>query len=254
MGRKRPRLLVVNDDGINGAGLRPLIDALSTIGEVTTLVPDQERSAQSHTLTLHKPMRLTKVRNRLYKLNGTPADCARLGALRLMKGHVDLIVSGINRGYNLGQDTVYSGTVAAAMEGILLKFPAFAISSGYRKENIDFARAAAFARRLSLQILSRGLPPGTLLNINVPPKANPSAKLKGPRITFLGERVYDNRITVRRDPLGAEYIWLVGRSIRSIARTGTDVAATKAGRISITPLQADNTNRPFMSRLRTWDL
>lgn len=252
MGRGRPRLLVVNDDGIHGAGLRPLIDALSTIGEVTTLVPDQERSAQSHTLTLHKPMRLTKVRNRLYKLNGTPADCARLGALRLMKGKVDLIASGINRGYNLGQDTVYSGTVAAAMEGTLLKFPSFAISSGYRKEEIDFARAAAFARRLSLQILSRGLPPGTLLNINVPPKGNP--KSKKPKLTFLGERVYDNRITVRRDPLGAEYIWLVGKTIRSIARTGTDVAATKAGHISITPLQSDNTNRPFMSRLRTWDL
>ncbi len=244
--------MVVNDDGIHGEGLRPLIDLLSTIGEVTTLVPDQERSAQSHTLTLHKPMRLTKIRSRLYKLNGTPADCARLGALRLMKGHVDLIVSGINRGYNLGQDTVYSGTVAAAMEGTLLKFPSFAISSGYRREKIDYARAAVFARSLGLQILQRGLPRGTLLNVNVPPKKNPRST--GPKLTFLGERVYDNRITVRRDPLGGEYIWLVGKSIRSIPRAGTDVSATKAGHISITPLQSDNTNRPFMSRLRTWDL
>ena len=126
MKTRKPRILVANDDGIDGPGLRPLIAALRRVGEVTVVVPSQERSADSHSLTLHKPIRVHRHGNGLFSLNGSPADCARFGVLEILRGKVDLVVSGINRGYNLGEDVIYSGTVAAAMEATLLKIPAIA--------------------------------------------------------------------------------------------------------------------------------
>lgn len=277
---KRPRILVVNDDGIHGEGLLPLIRALESVGDVTAVVPEKERSAESHSLTLHKPLRLRPARRGVYMLNGSPADCARLGSLRLLRGKVDLIASGINRGYNLGQDVVYSGTVAAAMEGTLIGFPSFAVSLGVasprrpmagarapthsrhrawdqtvaaaEETTADFAAAAAFARTVALQVLKHGLPAGVCLNVNVP--ASPRGRLKGVRVARLGKRVYEKRITMRSDPVGNSYFWLMGREVRSLPEAGTDVAAVQARCISVTPLSLDNTAYSFLSKLRSWPL
>jgi 5'-nucleotidase len=249
--KKRPRILVVNDDGIHGEGLAPLLAALEPLGEVTALVPERERSAVSHGLTLHKPLRLKHHHGRVYRLNGGPADCARLGTLSLLKRRVDLIVSGINRGFNLGQDTVYSGTVAGAMEGTMLGVPAFAVSRGVSARP-DYAAAAAFARRLAEQVLRRGLPRGVCLNVNAP--ALPSSKVRGARVTRLGERIYTDSVAERKDPSGRPYYWLMGRSVRGVPKPGTDVAAVARGYIAVTPLEVDKTHAPLLSRLRAWNL
>ena len=253
MGSKRahPQILVVNDDGIHGEGLEALIEALKAVGKVTAVVPEKECSAESHSLTLHKPLRLRKVREGVYKLNGSPADCTRLGVLKLLNNRVDLVASGINKGYNLGQDVVYSGTVAAAMEGTMLNIPAFAVSRAHRGGR-DFRAAGEFSRALARQILRRGLPPGVLLNVNIP--NNPHGDSRRPQVARLGERVYDSTITRRSDPVGNTYYWLMGKAVRSLPKPGTDVAAIKNGRISLTPLAVDNTHAPTLNRLKKWTL
>ncbi|MBI4248930.1 MAG: 5'/3'-nucleotidase SurE [Elusimicrobia bacterium] len=250
MRKKRPRILVVNDDGIHGEGLAPLIAALSEIGEVKAVVPEIERSAESHSLTLHKPLRVRQVRDGVSIVNGTPAACTRFGVLKLMNRRVDLIASGINRGYNLGQDVVYSGTVAAAMEGTLLDVPSFAISRGYSEEG-DYAAAAAFACKLAAQILRRRLPPGVCLSVNVP--AVEAGRIRGVKVARLGKRVYDKRVTMRSDPSGNTYFWLLGKKVRGILSPGTDVAAIEQRCIAVTPLCIDNTHEAFLRRLRDWD-
>jgi 5'-nucleotidase len=251
MVRKNPRILVVNDDGFHGEGLAPLIDALRPLGQVTVLVPEKERSAGSHSLTLHKPLRVRGHRGGIQTVNGGPADAARLGALKLLRGRVDLIVSGINQGYNLGQDTIYSGTVAAAMEGTLIGIPSFAISRGERGKR-DFGPAAEIAQRVAKQILRRSLPSGICLNVNVPPL--PMSKIKTAKVVRLGERIYEKTITERRDPQGGRYYWLMGKSTRGLRQPGTDVDAVRLGHVSLTPLSADNTHRGSMPGLRRWKL
>lgn len=248
---KRPSLLVVNDDGIYGPGLRPLIREMRRIGAVTVVVPDQERSADSHRLTLHKPLRVREVSKGFYILNGSPADCARFGILELLKERADLVISGINHGYNLGEDVVYSGTVAAAMEGTLLDIPACAFSQGTGRAQ-DFGAAAGFARKLALEILSRGLSPGICLNVNIPDC--PKRGIHGAVITRLGKRVYGKKITVRSDPRGRRYFWLTGKNVSGVALPGSDVAAVGASCISVTPLHIDNTDIPTLHLLKKWEL
>lgn len=246
---KTPRILVVNDDGVDGPGLRPLIAALRSLGTVTALVPEKQRSASSHGLTLHKPLRLRPAVDGIFRLNGGPADCARLGALHLLRGRVDLIASGINDGYNLGQDVVYSGTVGAAMEGTLLDIPSFAVSRG-RARSPDFAAAAAVALRVARELLRRGLPRGVCLNVNVP--GIRSRSVREPRVAVLGERIYEKAVGLRRDPAGGRYFWLMGDSVRGVPEPGTDVLAVASGHVAVTPLLTDWTCRPLLSRLRSW--
>ena len=246
---KKPVILVVNDDGIHGPGLRPLISALSEIADVTTLVPEKERSAQSHTLTLHKPLRVVRVQENIYKVNGSPADCARLGTIRLLRRRVDLIVSGINAGFNIGHDVVYSGTVAAAMEGAILGIPSIAVSRQFQR-NADYGPAGQIAKKIALLVLRKGLPEGACLSVNVPSVLKgKDAKLVSTR---LGKRVYDDSITTRADPIGKRYHWLVGKIKRSVGRSGTDVAAVNGGRVSVTPLHVDYTDESLLKRLKTW--
>ncbi|MBI4424219.1 MAG: 5'/3'-nucleotidase SurE [Elusimicrobia bacterium] len=250
---KRPTILVVNDDGIYGPGLRPLVAAMRRVGRVTVVVPDQERSADSHSLTLHKPLRIRSVSPDFYILNGSPADCARFGILGILKERVDLVVSGINHGYNLGEDVIYSGTVAAALEGTLLDKPAVAFSQGIgSNERASFAPAAQFARKLSTLVLRHGLPSGVCLNVNVPPV--PGNRLRGVAVASLGKRLYGKKITGRTDPRGQEYFWLAGKQVAGIATPGTDVAAIEEDRISVTPLRVDISDEPAMHLLRKWRL
>jgi 5'-nucleotidase len=247
---KRPRILVCNDDGLHGPGLRPLIAAMKRLGETIAVVPAQERSADSHSLTLHKPIRVHQVAPGFFTLNGKPADCARLGILEIMKGEVDLVVSGINRGYNLGEDIVYSGTVAAAREATLLDIPAIAFSQD--PEGILYRHAAAFAAKLGRLALAKGIPKGILLSVNVPalkPAAKPQAI-----VTRLGRRVYSKEVTLRRDPRGGDYYWLAGSNVTSVYEPGTDVDAVAKGRISVTPLHIDVSDRPMIDKLKTWPL
>ncbi len=246
----RRRILIVNDDGLFGAGLRPLITSMRKVGLVTVVVPDHERSADSHSLTLHKPLRVRKISENFYILNGSPADCARFGILGILKDKVDLVVSGINQGFNLGEDVVYSGTVAGALEATLLGKPSFAISQGIGSQKVDYKLAAAFARRVAARIFKHGLAEGVCLNVNVPDSVHP-----GPAaITRLGRRVYGKKITGRLDPRGHRYFWLAGKNVTGIGVPGTDVAAAEAGRLSITPLHIDNTDLPTLQSLRRWDL
>lgn len=247
---KKPRILVCNDDGLHGPGLRPLIAAMKRLGEVTVVVPAQERSADSHSLTLHKPIRVHEVSPRFYTLNGKPADCARFGILEIMRGDVDLVVSGINRGYNLGEDIVYSGTVAAAREATLLDLPGIAFSQD--PESADYRGGAAFAGKLARLVLARGIPRGILLSVNIP--AVKGGKKKPALVARLGRRVYSKEVTLRRDPRGGDYYWLAGSTVTSIFEPGTDVDAVAKGHISVTPMHIDVSDKPMMDTLKTWPL
>lgn len=246
----KPRILVCNDDGLHGPGLRPLIAAMSRLGAVTAVVPDQERSADSHSLTLHKPIRVKHAEPGIYTLNGSPADCARLGILEIMKEKVDLVVSGINRGYNLGEDVVYSGTVAAAREATLIGKPALAFSQD--PDYFSYTEAAKIAVQLAQKALKFGLPPGVCLNVNFPkPRAG---KLKRTLPCRLGQRIYSKDITKRSDPRGGHYYWLAGQRVTSVKSKGTDVAAVALGHVSVTPLHIDSTDFALLSALAQWEL
>lgn len=247
---KRPRILVCNDDGIHGPGLPALIAAMRRLGTVTVSVPDHERSADSHSLTLHKPIRIRRHSEGVYALNGSPADCARFGILEILKGKVDLVVSGINRGYNLGEDVIYSGTVAAAMEATILKISAIAFSMD--PDGKDYRCAAAFALRLSKQALKKSLPKGVCLNVNFPARAG---KAYGSGVPAkLGRRIYGTSVTRRSDPRGLEYYWLAGRHVSGVDEPGTDVGVVARGAVSVTPLKIDNTDAAMLSTLSSWRL
>lgn len=246
----KPRILVVNDDGINGPGLPALLSAMRRAGRAVAVVPSQERSADSHSLTLHKPLRVTRASNDIYTLNGSPADCARLGILEIFKSQVDLAVSGINHGQNLGEDVVYSGTVAGAREATLLNVPAIAFSQDYASE--AYGLSADFAAKLARQVLRRGLPPGVFLNVNFP--APSRGRLGQAVIARLGQRIYSKEVTSRFDPRGGKYYWLAGRSVSGINTRGTDVSAVASGNIPITPLHVDSTDFAMMEALRSWKL
>ncbi len=247
---KRPSILICNDDGIHGPGLPALISAMRSIGAVTVAVPDQERSAASHCLTLHKPIRIRRHSEDVYALNGSPADCVRYGVLELLKGHVDLVVSGINRDYNLGQDVSYSGTVAAAMEASLLNIPAIAFSMDPDEKN--YHSAAAFAKRLAKQVLKKGLPQGICLNVNFPLNNDKAYKPGAP--AKLGRRIYDTKFKKRLDPRGLPYYWLAGRQVLGVDEPGTDVSAISKGRVSVTPLKIDRTDANMLAVLSSWRL
>lgn len=227
-------ILVTNDDGIYGSGLKPLVKELKKIGRVIVVVPDQERSGTSHSITLHKPLRIQEIEKDTFLVNGTPADCVRYGSLSLAKRTVDLVVSGINTGPNMGSDVIYSGTVAGAREGVLLGLPSFAISVA-EPAGGNFALAGKIAAQIGKKLLGAGIPKGIYLNVNVP-KA-----VKGIKLTSLGQRVYDDEIECRTDPRGIKYYWLAGKFVSCVHKKGTDVTVTQDGYASVTPLLLDPT-------------
>lgn len=245
---RKPNILVTNDDGIHGPGLLPLARAMRQVGNVTIVVPREERSADSHSLTLHKPIRVRSVERDVFTTNGSPADCVRLGILELVGRKVDLVVSGINNGLNLGEDVVYSGTVAGAMEAALLEIPAIAFSRARCPEK-TYREAAAFAAKAAKMTLQRGLPPGVCLNINFP---EPGAGGKGPAVVRLGQRLYTKDVTKRADPRGDHYYWLAGKTVSGVNTQGTDVAALARGHVTVTPLRVDNTDPGMLEQLRSW--
>jgi 5'-nucleotidase len=241
------RILVTNDDGIESEGLLALARALEKVAEVWVVAPDREQSAVSHALTMGRPLRKKRVRllgPRYFSVNGTPTDCVLLGVNKVLPERPDLIASGINKGENLGDDITYSGTVSAAIEGTILGIPSFAISLVSR-DHFHFAHAAAFAARLSGNLLHHGLPKNTFLNVNVPGNKKP----RGYKITRMGKRIYGDSVQERADRWGKKY-YTIGGNVPGYADTeNSDFKAIARNFISITPLHLDWTNYASLEAL-----
>jgi len=238
-------ILVTNDDGIHAAGLGALADALADLGDVYVIAPDREQSAVGHSLTLHRPLRADPRGDRRFAVNGTPSDCVNLGVLGLLPAAPALVVSGINHGSNLGDDVTYSGTVSAAMEGTLLGVPSIAVS--LENPEAGFGEAARIARLVATRVLVEGLPPRTLLNVNVP-----AAPPRGIRLTQLGHRVYKEKVVEQSDPRGRTHYWIGAGPPQWDESDATDIAAVHDGYASITPLHLDLTHFGALARLAEW--
>jgi 5'-nucleotidase len=246
------RLLISNDDGINAAGLAALTAAVADLGEVWVVAPEHEQSATSHSLSLHRPLRVREAGVRRFAVDGTPADNVYLAINHLMKGQPpDLVLCGINHGPNLADDVIYSGTVAAAMEGALLNVPSIAFSLVTRR-NFEFTHAAAFARALVQSALAGPeLPRRMLLNVNIP--AYPP--LAGYQITRLGRHSYGNEVIEKEDPRGRKYYWIGGTEYAHVKEPGTDVTCVHdERRVSITPMLLDFTDESVIDALRVWSI
>jgi 5'-nucleotidase len=233
-----PRILVTNDDGVHSEGIHALADALRPLGDVTIIAPHQESSAIGHALTLRRPLRLEQVREGVFMVDGTPTDCVNIAVAILFKGEVpDLVVSGINTGWNLGDDVTYSGTVSGALEGALLGVQGIAISLQRSRDYVfDFGPSAAAAAQLAELILRHPLPERTFLNVNVP-KGIP----KGYRRTVQGKRNHVTKISERLDPRGKPYYWIEEGIDAWTAHDRSDYHACKDGYVSVTLLQPDLT-------------
>jgi 5'-nucleotidase len=241
----RRRILITNDDGYTAEGLQVLADALEGMAEVWVVAPNSEQSGVSHALTLDRPLRLERLGERRFAVDGTPTDCVTLGISSILDGRPpDLVVSGINFGGNMGVDVHYSGTVSAAFEGVILGYPALAVSQ-VRGEGLSFHHAARFARDLALWILDRGLPSSTLLNVNVP-----VGTPKGVRLTRLGVRRYTEGVVEQTDPRGRQIFWIGGGEPIWESIQGTDFHEVGEGYISVTPLHLDMTELDFLDELR----
>ena len=235
-------ILVTNDDGYRSEGIRMLAEALKRVGEVTVVAPVDEASAIGHALTLRRPLRLEQVSERVYGVDGTPTDCVNLGIGQVLKCLPDLVVSGINKGYNLGDDVTYSGTVAGAMEGALLGVPGMAVSLRLTRGQYDFTHAADVAAMLAEAMLKKPLPPRTFLNVNVP-KGRP----KGLRVTVQATRNHITSIGERHDPKGRPYYWLEEGQNSWEPHDRSDYQTVRDGYVSITPLHPDLTAHHALS-------
>lgn len=244
------RILVTNDDGIQSAGLTALATALSKLGEVWVIAPDRERTAVAHAVTLHKPLRVHQAGSRVYSVNGTPVDCVNLALLKIMPKRPHLLVSGINKGVNLGDDVLYSGTVSAAVEGTILGVPSMAVSQEGR-ERFRFEVGAHYALRVARLILQQGMPEETLVNLNVPDR--PLRTTAGVRITCLSRRRFDNPIVEKVDPHGRNYYWIAGTRVSWSRSKDADHEAIAEGAASLTPIRLDSTHYGVLDRFRGWE-
>lgn len=248
----RPIILVTNDDGAYSEGLIALADAMRSLGEVYIVAPDRERSAVSHALTLHRPLRAERLDERVFAVNGTPTDCVALGVQKILPRRPDLIASGINKGANLGDDVTYSGTVSAAIEGTILNVPSFAISLVGDQPYL-FDSAIPYTIKAARYILEKGLPYDTFLNVNVP--NTPIEEIRGIKLTRLGKRIYDNSIKEVLSPRGELYYWIGGGRPFHEHGEGMDIQTVNEGFVSISPVHLDLTNYEALELMRkTWDI
>jgi 5'-nucleotidase len=243
-----PLILVSNDDGIHSEGLQALTEAIRAHARVVVVAPDREQSAVSHALTLHRPLRIDQVGDARWTVDGTPTDCVNLAINGILQERPVLVVSGINKGANLGDDVTYSGTVSAAMEGTLLGVPSIAVSQIGRGP-YDFTIAATFAGELVERVLASPMPPDTLLNVNVPQFA-PGERPRGIALTRMGKRRYGDAIIEKVDPRGRKYYWIGGEELSFVEAEGTDFHAVSQGCISLTPIHLDLTNYASFDALR----
>lgn len=250
------RILICNDDGIDSAGIYALATEIKRIAEVSVVAPHQQQSAVGHAITVNYPLRAVPFhKNGDFfgtAVEGTPADCVKLAIKFLMKDNLpDMVLSGINHGSNTAVNIIYSGTVSAATEGTVLGIPSIAFSlTSYT--NLDFSYAAKFAARLVQMVAQNGLPPGTLLNVNVPNL--PEKDIKGVLITKQGISTWEDRFDVRRDPANREYFWLTGSMHVTDTELDTDQIAIERGYVSITPVHYDLTNREMVQAMAKWGI
>jgi 5'-nucleotidase len=248
------RLLLSNDDGILAQGLECLEAAVEPLGEVWVVAPDREQSATSHSLTLHHPVRPVKRGERRWQIDGTPTDCVMIGVEALLPDRPDFVLSGINHGQNMGEDVLYSGTVAAAMEGLSLGIPSIAISfagGDLRADVSQLKQQVEPVRRLLKHLISlKPFPSNTLFNVNLPPR--PSSEIKGVRLTRLGQRVYSNSLQPMTDPWGRKIFWIGGGEITWSGDADSDFRAIEEGYISVTPLHLDLTNYDILESADQW--
>ena len=246
------RILCTNDDGIAAEGLAHLVDVCARIGEVTCVAPDREQSATSHSLTLSRPLRPLRRGPNSFEVDGTPTDSVMLGLGALVSERPDFVVSGINHGPNMGEDVLYSGTVAAAMEGLAFGIPGVAVSLATRDISLIRAYRDVLERLLRQLLDVERFPEDTLLNVNLPPI--PATDVRGVRVTTLGKRVYSEALTRMQDPWGREIYWIGGGQISWSGREDSDFQAIQDGFISVTPLHLDITNYQLLETVRAWQL
>jgi 5'-nucleotidase len=252
---KKINILVTNDDGIFAPGILQLKDSLSEIGKVTVVAPISEKSAVGHAITISDPLRVEEVERNGeffgYGVNGTPADCVKLGIRCLMKKGPDIVVSGINQGSNTAINIIYSGTVSAAAESIIMDVPAIAVSlTTY--ESKDFSYAGKVAKHIALQVVRNGLPPGVLLNVNVPPLSED--EIEEVVVTRQGKGRYDESFDKRVDPNKRTYYWLTGkRKILDFSDDVDDIVVMNK-KVSVTPIHYDLTRYDFLEELNKWKL
>ena len=248
------RLLCTNDDGILATGLEALVRAAEPLGEITVVAPDREQSATSHSLTLHHPVRPVQLGQRRFQVDGTPTDCVMLAVEGLMSERPDFVLSGVNHGSNMGEDVLYSGTVAAAMEGLMLGIPSVAISfagGDLRADPAPLLESVGPLRHLLAHLTSLpALPRDTLLNVNLPPV--PPDEIRGVRLTRLGRRVYSNSLTPMSDPWGRPIYWIGGGSASWTGESDSDFQAIRDGYISVTPLHLDLTHFDVLASAGAW--
>jgi 5'-nucleotidase len=248
------RLLVTNDDGILAQGIECLRAAAEPLGEVTVVAPDREQSATSHSLTLHHPLRPIPRGEGRWQVDGTPTDCVMLAIEALMPERPDFVLSGINHGQNMGEDVLYSGTVAAAMEGLALSVPSIAISfaGGDLRADVSQLRVQVKVLTPLLKHLTSlpKFPDNTLFNVNLPPVT--ADAVKGVRLTRLGRRVYSESVAPMKDPWGRQIFWIGGGEISWTGEPDSDFRAIEDGYISVTPLHLDLTHYHVLQGADTW--
>ncbi len=246
------RILVSNDDGVQAKGLGLLAEACAAVSQVTVVAPDREQSATSHSLTLHRPLRAARQPDGAFRVDGTPTDCVMLALGALMPEQPAWVFSGVNHGPNMGEDVLYSGTVAAAMEGLAAGIPSIAVSYGsFDLQHLESYRDAL--RGLVERIVRvERFPEETLLNINLPPI--PADQVKGIKVTHLGSRVFHEEIARMKDPWGREIFWIGGGHMTWSGGEDADFQAVHDGYISITPLHVDLTNYELLEVVRSWSL
>lgn len=243
------RILLSNDDGYQARGLRALTEHLAGVAELTIVAPARNHSGASNSLTLDSPLRVEQVDSNFYYVNGTPTDCVHVALTGLLDEEPDMVIAGVNHGANLGDDVIYSGTVAAAMEGRFLGFPAVAVSL-VLGEGQHFATAATVARKLVERMIKEPLPRDTILNINVPDV--PVASLAGVRATRLGFRHRSEPVIKARDPKNQPIYWIGAAGPQADAGPGTDFHAIAAGHVSVTPIKVDLTSHTGIPPLDDW--
>lgn len=251
-------ILVTNDDGIMAPGLLELAKTMTKLGEVIVVAPTEEKSATGHGITVHQPLRIKEFHlpgiGQAWAVTGTPADCVKLGLKELVSKECSLVISGINNGPNLGTDVLYSGTVSAAIEGVLLGIPSIAVSlASYEADDYKLSAEVALFVAEQLYANKETLPPDTLLNINVP--SVPRERLKGYKVTKLGIREYENVFDKRTDPRGRPYYWLAGDIIPSREEDPEiDLVAVEYNFVSVTPIHFDLTNYRIINKVKEWGI
>lgn len=246
--RKKPLILVTNDDGYFAPGVIALTKSLKGLGKVVVVAPDREMSAVSHSITFYRPLRIYTKGIDIYAVDGTPTDCINIGINKILKEVPDIIVSGINPTPNVGEDMHYSGTVSAAIEGAIFGIPSIAVSITDGHEN-TYRYAAAFARRVAKKILDEGFGEGIVLNINVPPKRKGTERCE---FTVQGKKKYGDIISEKIDPRGKKYYWIGGYTTNFEPIPNSDCKVVVEGSISITPIRVDITDYKLLGRIKNW--